>query len=283
MARKDFDDAIRSRRLVVISAALVLLTVAGLYANASREAVSGEALLAFLAYVLAWVVPVIALVSGYMSIVSERRSGSIKLLLGQPFSRAEIFTGKILGRAAVLVAAVAVALAAAVAMLLVLVGGFPFGTFLWLLFATVLLGAVYVCIAVAVSAVASTRSRAMTLTVGLILIFQIAWTGVTMFLHLVLTLGSFPPTRAPQWYLFLRHLNPTTAYVRGVSLLFEGAIPYHGVAIDGVPMLRLLADPRLAYETPFYLSKGFMLFVLAGWIVAAGGLGYWKFRDADLG
>ncbi|MFB6082921.1 MAG: ABC transporter permease subunit [Halorientalis sp.] len=283
IARKDFDEAVRSRRLVVMTAVLGLLALAGLYVKASREGVNAKALLAFLTYILAWIVPVVALVSGYMSVVGERRSGSIKLLLGQPFSRAEVLTGKIIGRSYVITAAIGIAFAVAGALLLALTSGFPFGTFLWLLFATVLLGVVYVCISVAVSTVASSRLRAMTLTVGLILLFQIAWSGLTMLLHAVLTLGSFPPTRAPQWYLFLRHLNPTTAYVRGVSLIFQGAIPYPGVTVDGVPVLRLLADPRLRYETPFYLSEGFMLFVLVGWIVAAGGLAYWRLRDADLG
>ncbi|MDZ7850465.1 MAG: ABC transporter permease subunit [Halodesulfurarchaeum sp.] len=49
----------------------------------------------------AMLVPIMALIAGYLAIAGERESGSLKILLGLPPSRGEVLAGKFLGRAAV--------------------------------------------------------------------------------------------------------------------------------------------------------------------------------------
>jgi ABC-2 type transport system permease protein len=117
-------------------------------------------------------VSVLGLMVAYASIVGERSSGSLKLLLGLPYSRRDVVLGKLVGRAAVFVAATVAAFAVGFLVLLTYGVVAPID-YLFLVALTVLLGVAYVSVAIAVSASIRTRSRATAAAVGVFFFFQV--------------------------------------------------------------------------------------------------------------
>jgi ABC-2 type transport system permease protein len=288
MARKDFDDAIRSRAVWVVSALFALLVALATYQvsqiNFPSDVPAGvvpKLVLVSLTSPITWIVPIIALVVGYMSVVDERRSGSLKLLLGLPFERAEIFVGKILGRATVIGVSIAVGFVAMAVTVPVLVGlGSPgefFVAIAGLFVATVLLGTVFTTLAVSVSALVDTRRKAITGAISLFFVTHVAWTGVIQFLAL-----PFGGASSSGWYLLLSYLSPTAAYTRIASLAFSAfPVPYPGITMDGIPSRGAILTNL--QPTPFYLTEWFALLTLLLWAVGSGLVAYATFRNADLG
>ncbi len=86
---------------------------------------SASEVLGFLGFPLQTLVPIAALITGYMAVVGERRSGSIKLLLGLPPNRADVVFGKLLGRATVIGTAIALAFVTALVLSSIFFGAVP--------------------------------------------------------------------------------------------------------------------------------------------------------------
>lgn len=119
VARKDFRDTVQSRALWVLVAVFVALSVVSTYAYVEVPEMFGSpggatfgGLIFFTLGISALFVPLAAIVVGYKSLAGERELGSIKLLLSLPTTRANVFAGKVLGRAAVLAVGLGVGLVA---------------------------------------------------------------------------------------------------------------------------------------------------------------------------
>ncbi|RXK48422.1 ABC transporter permease subunit [Halorientalis pallida] len=288
MARKDFDDAIRSKTVWALSGALALIAIFATFRVSQAQLPQGfpqrflpVLVLGGLTQWISWIVCILALIAGYVSIVGERRTGSIKLLLGLPFERAEILVGKVLGRTAVIGVGIAAGFLTMIASILVLVGLTSPLDFLWrfvgMFLATVLLGGVYTTLSVSTSAIVSTRRRAVMAVVALFVVTQAIWTGITQFFYSVFA-GGAVPLQPPSWYLFLTYLSPSAAYSRVVSLVVPIA-RYPGLGLDGVPRRAVQAQQSGA----FYLSEYFALLVLLVWVVGSVLVAHSVFRNADLG
>lgn len=102
VARKDFEDAVRSKLLWGLIAVFVAFLVMSLLSAEVLfpDGVTVDATMALVgvAMLAQLFVPGIALVAGYMSVVGERRSGSLRVLLSYPFSRFDVVAGKLAGR-----------------------------------------------------------------------------------------------------------------------------------------------------------------------------------------
>ncbi|KDE59424.1 ABC transporter [Halostagnicola sp. A56] len=282
VARKDFSDAGRSKLLWVLVGLLVVIVAVGYVAIWSTiDDVSGAEVLGFLGFPLQVVLPVAALIVGYMAVVGERRSGSIKLLLGLPPNRTDVVFGKLLGRTAVVVVAVALAFVLS----LVLFGSVPFVD--WLAFGalTILFGVTFVGIAVGVSASVSSRGRSMALVVGVYMVLVALWE--------LLTAGSYyllydegPPLEPETWYLLLDQFNPIFAYTNLASSVVEGDIfPFQfQYGLESIEAYQLTPAERYAGsgDAPFFLQEWFGLVVLVVWLVVPVAIGYYRFQRAEL-
>ncbi|WP_201293961.1 ABC transporter permease subunit [Natronorubrum halalkaliphilum] len=78
---------------------------------------------------------------------------------------------------------------------------------------------------------------------------------------------SFPET-TPEWVAFVSALNPIAAYTHLLTGLFPD--------LDAGTLVRPPSDPA------FYEDPTFALVVLVGWIVAAVGFSYRRFRATDI-
>jgi len=281
VAKKDFADAGRSKLLWSIIGLLVGLSALGYVIGwATGEDIAADQMLGFLAIPLGVLVPIAALIGGYMAIVGERRSGSLKLLLGLPPNRADVVFGKLLGRAAVIGLAVALSFAVALVLSIVLFGGAPIVDLLSLGALSVLYGVAFVGLAVGVSAGVASRGRAMALTVGTFMIFFAFWelltAGVYYFAH-----DGFPPAEPATWYLFAQQLNPLQSFAYAASTLVESQVFPVMFRFNLDPTFAAPAD-RVAGDTPFFLQEWFGALLLLVWVVVPVAIGYYRFEKADL-
>lgn len=275
VARKDFNDARRSRSLWALSAAFLVLAVlfAGLYAfipeiSGNADELSTVGLLGFLAAPVALFVAVAALVSAYKSVAGETESGSGKLLLGLPHSRRDVVLGKIVGRTLVLAIPVLVGL---VAMLAVIVAtNVSFGAVDYALFAlvTLLFVLVYMALFVGISASTTSTARAATIGVLTLVIVEFAWDIVPLGAWFVANGFAVPEAfftgslaAMPDWVAFLANLPPSAAYQNAVGGVLSGSLTGAG---------------------PWFLSQGFSLVILAAWALVPATIGYLRYARADL-
>jgi len=272
VARKDFNDARRSRSLWALSATFLALALlfAGLYAFVPEFTADEEAstlgLMTFLAAPVALFVAVAALVIAYKSIAGEVESGSGKLLLSLPHTRRDVVLGKIVGRSLVLSIPVLVGLVAMLAV--VLVGDVSFSATDYVLFTlvTMLFVLVYIAFFVGISAGTTSTARAATLSVLALVVLEFAWDIVPMGAWFVANGFQVPPglfsgAAMPNWVALLANLPPSSAYMNAVAGVLTGSMSASG---------------------PWYLSRWFSLVVLAVWGIIPIVLGYLRYNHADL-
>ena len=283
IARKDFEDAVRSKMLWSLTGiliAIVALAYGGVWWVGNDPDPDG--LVSILAALLQLIVPLVALIAGYMSVVGERGSGSIKVLLGLPPKRSDVVFGKLLGRAGVVTATIVVAVLAAGLLSGLLFQSVPVIQLLGVGAATILLGLAFVGIAVGVSAAVATRGRAMAAVIGLYFVFLLFWDLLTAGLYRLVE-GSLPAgPEYEAWYLFTQWLNPINAHAVLVQWALDVVPPNFTIALFG-PFNAADLDTHLAGEAPIYLQNWTPIFILLGICLLPAVLGYVRFRGVDLG
>lgn len=262
VARKDFADAVRSKMFWGLSALMLILAYLGFFwaqYNVAEPRI--ELGLALLSSPLSILVPIIALIIGYMSIVSERQTGSIRLLLSLPLRRRDVFVGKFLGRLGVLAVPIVLAFGLAVPLALILYPDFAVKPYVAFVLRTLLLALVYVAVAVGVSGAVSTRGRALAGVLGIYVLFNWLWSGLLSALYLVISgtsrgLGDFPT-----WFQFLNQFAPGIAIRETVTMIVELEIS------TGQPLL---------------IQEWVALLIVIAWIIVPLSVGYWRFDNATL-
>jgi len=271
VAKKDFQDALRSKALWGLSALFVLLSLLIAYVFAEFttemgiEEQTAKGLAYFLASQITLFVSITAIVIAYKAIAGERESGSIKILLSLPHTRRDVLLGKVLGRGATL----------SIPTLIGLLAGAALGTALMGEVAPVALGALllmslifvltYISIIVGLSALTGSTSRASMLTIGFFFVFELLWGGVLIGISWISRELPFL-SNDPAWIDILAQIPPSAAYTTGLTALIPGDIG--------------LADETTAdafYQTPWV---GIVMLVL--WLVVPLAIGYWRFSKADL-
>jgi len=310
VAKKEFQDTVRSKLIWLLSAVFIIIfalpAFVGLYFDIGQLAqqqgttITTDAFFGIATRLGSALVPIIAIVVGYASIVGERESGSLKVLLSLPFTRRDVLVGKVVGRSAVVVVPI---LAAFIISVIVLVpagvqvnpGGFLAGTAL-----TALLAAVFVSLAVGFSAAARTGRRAIVGTVGIYLYFFLFWNAFTQavgtLLRNRLDVGAESTLKLS---LFLKLLNPTQSYqtlvnsALGESPMSARAAMYSGFRAFAVCQQALSGNATMSQagglacnptngSLPFYYSDPAVLVYFLLWLVVPLVVGYRLFSAADL-
>lgn len=289
IARKDFQDAVRSKWLWALSAIFFGLFVGSAYLIGSgvesqgKQALTSEVFVPTLGNrVVALIVPIVAIVVAYSSIIGERESGSLKLLLSLPHSRQDVVAGKALGRSTVLALPILVGMLLAAVVLVFYGINLEALKYLAFIGLTLLLGVVFVNIAVGVSAAASTNRRAMLGTVGLYVVFTMLWTQVRRVLVVFndkLGMGWENMTLV-KYGLFLKFFNPIRAYESLVTRLYTDGVL--GARLYGAGRMQRQIISQQFGDVPFYLSDWVVLAQFVLWLLVPAALGYLVFKDADL-
>lgn len=276
IAKKDFQDAARSKALWALTALFVLFMagVAYVYTLLQSGGQGGElealGLIFFLLSPVTLLVPLTALVMSHKAIAAEVESGSAKFLLSLPHTRGDAIVGKVVGRGAVLGVSVLVGLVAAAVVTLVLYDSFDALAFLGFSALTVLLAVLYTAIGVGLSATTQDSGRATIVAAAFFVVFEVAWGTIPSGVHYLLegTFGPGPGSAPPEWYLLLNRIPPSSAFT--------------DAALQFLPGNSTIVAQLFPQNPPIYLSKWAALATMFAWLVVVPALGYYVFERADL-
>ncbi|WP_227352848.1 ABC transporter permease subunit [Haladaptatus salinisoli] len=264
LAKKDVLDAYRKWTLGTLVVFFVLFFGVPTYLRVSNVPESANVSFFGSVAIAVFLVPLVGLMISHDAVAGERELGSLKLLLGLPYTRRDVVMGAAVGRAILVwVATLAGVLAAAIVFLAFGGSVSPVDLVVFLALA-LLLGAAYTGTGVGISAAVRTKNRALVGSVAFFLLTLAGWAAIPNLLRYVLNGFSTPRGPRPEWAALLDGLGPVNAYQTATNALLEtgGTWTPPGDAL---------------YDTGW-----FALFVLVCWAVVPAALGYRRFRTVDL-
>ena len=284
IAKKDFQDSVRSRVLwgIIVLFTLLIGGVAYLVVDsglgAADQRVAEALITGVFGFIVLFFVPITGLFISIKSVVRERDSGTINLLLSLPHTRSEMILGKFLGRAAVMTATIVVGFIPALGLLLVRTDLSP-GVLFAFLVVTILFGLMFVGIGVGFSALFNSETQG---TVGGIVIFfgLYLWQPIT---NLVLGLADVSLPEFAQRFgltqMFQDMFGAISPSGRGFgaasSVLSSTVTQQNG---QGPPSFEIVYPESAA----FYMQNWFVFIILVAWIVVPLAIGYARFSRIDL-
>lgn len=286
VAKKEFKDSIRSKLLLGLIVAFVAYIGFDIYSffGLGQENLSGDQtainearnIINNMSRSTALLLPIIGTLVGYKAIGGERESGRLNLLLSLPHTRKDIVFGKLLGRSAVLAVAVLVSFIWGGIILIAVTGIFPISRYAIFTIVTILIGVVFVSIAIAFSTAVRSQTRATQGAVGLVALFIFGWgTIVFIITYISEQVGlTEPPSGAPPWWeppwlQFLPNINPKNAYLDAVTAAMQGFPHLSGVETEVNPL-------------PFYLQPWFGFVILVFWLTVPILIANHRFQNTDL-
>jgi Cu-processing system permease protein len=270
IAAKEIREGLRNRWVLAITALLALLALAlsllGSAPTGSTGAGALDVMVVSLASLTIFLVPLIALMLSHDAIVGEAERGTLLLLLSYPVSRGQVILGKFLGHLAILTFATAVGYGIAGLALGFLAGeglGDGWAAFALMIGASVALGAAFLAIGYAISALAPERGVAAGIAVGVWLLFALVYDMLVLGL-LVVDQGAV-----------------VTPAVLNALLLLNPADIYRLLTLSGSADARLYAGMAgVAADTT--LEWQVLLAALAAWIAVPLALAAILFRRRQL-
>ncbi|MCC5809812.1 MAG: ABC transporter permease [Ectothiorhodospiraceae bacterium] len=215
VANKEFRDGLRNRWVLAITLAFALLAVGLAWFGAAASGELGftriSTTIVSLASLAVFLIPLIALMLAYDSIVGEEEQGTLLLLMTYPLSRTGLLAGKFLGHGAIL--ALSTVLGFGIAALVILVfaeqatPGNLFGPFSLFIVSAVLLGWVFLALAYLISVLTREKARA----AGLALLVWFLFVLVYDLALLGLLVGTEGQVGAGLFRVLLM-LNPTDVF-----------------------------------------------------------------------
>ena len=285
VAKKDFRDAVQSRALWALVGVFVVVSVLSAYAYVEVPEMFGSptgatfaGLVFFTTGLISLFVPIAAIVVCHKSVAGERELGSIKLLLSLPTTRANVFAGKVLGRAAVLAAGLGVGLVVGLGFGSVLLGDLEVVSLVVFVLVTLAFAGVYAAIVVGISATTGSTARATTLALGFFVVFELLWDAIPFGIVYVVSGFTLPaPAEFPDWVFVITQLSPSAAYFSTTIALLPGLAEAAGAAPEAGAGVEVNGGADAFYVTP---ELGIL--ALAFWLVVSLAVGYYRFEGADL-
>ena len=224
---KEIRDARRNRWFVVIGLLFALLAVSlsllGLSGLGNIGVAGFGRTAASLLNLVLLIVPLMGLLLGAMSVVSEREQGTLMTLLAQPVTVNEVFLGKYLGSACALVAAVLLGFGASSLIIARYAGGGQIGDFLTLVLFTVLLGLAFLSVGFCISIF--TRRHTMAIGLGLF-----AWFAFIFLSDLGLMGTAMVLKLSPRALFWLVMINPAQSFKLAVVGALQKSYETFGAA-----------------------------------------------------
>ncbi|MGG1943761.1 ABC transporter permease subunit [Trinickia sp. NRRL B-1857] len=261
IAGKEFHDRLRSRWVLAVSLVFAAFTVVTSYFGAAVQGVVGfqgiEPLIASLVSLTIYLLPLIALILGFDALVGERERGTLNLMLSYPISRIQLVLGKYLGLAAALTCATLAGFGLAGIVIALRAPAADWYQYAGFVVSAVLLGWVFLSLAVSASAFCRSRTSASGVAVALWFFFVLVY-DLLLLGALVLTGGAVVGPLFP----VLLILNPADVF-RILNIFGPG---------DLHTMYGLVSVFPAALAEPMVLGLAML-----AWIVAPLGLAAWRF------
>ena len=211
IAAKELRDRIRNRWVIAVAVIFTLFALAIAYFGSAQQGEVGlrniEVTIASLVSLVIYLIPLIALILGYDAIVGERERGSLDLLLSMPITRLELLLGKFVGLSAALATATLTGFGLVGLLLAYENGMSALYHYAGFMVSAILLGMVFLSLAVMVSVIAKDRARASGAAIAVWFLFVLVY-DLTLLGVLVLSGGSFGEDLFPLLLL----LNPADVF-----------------------------------------------------------------------
>ncbi|WP_017773601.1 ABC transporter permease [Paraburkholderia kururiensis] len=262
IADKEFHDRIRSRWVLAVSLVFAAFTLATSYFGAAAQGSVGfhgiEPLIASLVSLTIYLLPLIALILGFDALVGERERGTLNLLLSYPINRVQLLLGKYAGLAAALTCATLAGFGLAGIVIAVRAPAADWYQYAGFVISAVLLGWVFLSLAVSASVFCASRTSASGVAIGLWFFFVLVY-DLLLLGALVATGGA---VLGPLFPLLLM-LNPADIF--RILNIFGPA--------DLHTMYGLVSVFPASLAEPLLLGP-----VMLAWIAAPLGLAAWRFN-----
>ncbi|WP_257300772.1 ABC transporter permease [Haloarchaeobius sp. FL176] len=277
IARDDFTNARRSSIVLAVIGVFTLLVAMvfaseyGIYDEPYRTLFDVSAFVSF-------VFPLFLAPLAYLSIAGDRMDGTIKYVMGLPNSRAEYFFGKFASRLSVATAAVVLGMVVSFVIALATYVQAPsverFAVFTGV---SLVYTVSFVSIFVAISAAASSRSRAMFGALGAYFVFVVFWFGFFPVINLGTILDTVESllgvTVSENTRSYVQLLSPATAYLQSTEPVYSGVFDqYQSFQLNFQPESDKLHD-----------QTWFAVLVMLAWSAVSLAVGYLSFRRSELG
>lgn len=274
IARKEFEDAARSKLIWGLALVLLIVTVPSFSGMTRSPILTGatDAIKFFPMTFQNFVAPLV-IIAAYRAVVGERESGSLRVLFGHPVTRRDVVAGKLLGRVALVATVLLVGIAALGTVVIATYGSLPAGPFVVMAFYIVSYGTVWTAVTVGVSAAVSSRLQAIAVMLGLFMFFGpfLIWKNIGLPLVALVATGNtstagidqLDPSTWPTWYLYAQRLNPMENFVETRAFVTS------------------LVDQSSGYPGGVQVQL-FGIAMLVAWAAVPLVLGYWQFERTDL-
>ena len=273
IAKKEIMDNIRNKWIIIVSVMFALLTLVVSYFGSifshGWQDLGGT--IATMMTFVEYLIPIIALMLGYATIIGEIERGSMSSLLSLSVTRFEIILGKYLGLAAVLAFTILVGFGVAGLVIAANVTNVNYIEYLIFIGATILYGLIFLSISLFFSTLFKKRSSAIGGAVliwfAFLFIIPIVFTGV-----LVASIGldKLMVGSVPNWYYGLELFNPVSVYSYVISL---NVVPLNQIAQQ---------NSTVTITYPSFISNWLILPILLIWITVFFFLAYWRFKKQDI-
>lgn len=187
IAAKEVREGLRSRWVVAITVLLGVLALTLSFLGSAPTGATGasalDVMVVSLSSLTIFLVPLIALLLSHDAIVGEVERGTLLLLLSYPVTRWQVILGKFLGHLVILAVATVVGYGAAGAALGIFSGealGEGWRAFALMIANSVALGAAFLAIGYAISALVRERGVAAGIAVGVWLLFSLVYDMVVL-------------------------------------------------------------------------------------------------------
>ena len=268
IAKKEVMDNIRNKWIIVLSIIFALLTLVVSYFGSifSEGWQDLGTTIAGMMSLVQFLVPIIALVLGYNAIIGEIERGSMSALLSQSTSRLEIVLGKFIGLGSILGITILVGFGIAGIIIALNVADTNFLDYLVFIASTILVGLVFLCLAIFFSTLFKKRTTAMGGAIFLWFLFNmilpIIYTGI---MATTVGLSGLVEGKIPDWYHILNLTNPLSIYGNLNSLA-----------------LNINFSEQITISYPSFFSGELMAGLLLVWIVIFSVLSIWRFNKKDI-
>ena len=232
LALKELHDGFRNRwvaaAIIVLGVLALALSVLGSAPTGSVRVSELDISVISLASLSVYLIPLIALMLSYDSLVGEFERGTMMLLLAYPVTRWQIIMGKFIGHLLILLIAIVVGYGGTVVALTLFTDSGTEGwqAYVTMMASTLVLGAVFIALGYLISVIVRERATAAGAAIGLWLVFVVLY---DLLLFGVLTMDT-EQRISEQLFSTLMLASPTDAY-RVLNLsLFEGVSEAAGIA-----------------------------------------------------
>jgi ABC-2 type transport system permease protein len=274
VAKKDIKDSVRSRGLWgIIGIFLALILVLSWLLSPGGDGDETLLVSAGLSFFLGilFFVPLAGLFISIKSIVREKESGSINLLLSLPHTRLDMVLGKFVGRAVVLTIAILAAFGPASIYLLAVGGGTGVYELFALLLSIMFFGLIFVGVGIGLSALVNSETQA--LVVGVTIFFLLF-----LWVPILNQLGINAPDIVSRFWLVFMFID---FFLVLLSLNDPGISSASVVRYDDIIVDDGFDSVTIASQD-IWLQHWFVFVILALWIVVPLGIGYYRFKGQDL-